>query len=433
MINLFRAGCLFLVLLGQPLIADTLVLKSGGTIEGDITSEDNVYIQIRVANAARTIFDNKSIFRTDVKEIVRSSADQKAYQEVVRYRLGAGSFPVTYYDQTIQKVFQKFLTDYPSSTQAVVVADTITQWKAERDKVASGAIKWGNHWYEGDDVKFVANLIKVDQIIEAAARLIGSAKYEEAVAKYQEALAIQPLPASAFDLLAVKMKNVLGLWKASAAADSTALCATLDTENQSLTTKRAGIQGEIAQATTYRQYILNARSVPVPGKPYIKHWYSDGYGDFGSTLPDPVPIANEIAMKQATIKTIDETIAANTAKKTKILAESASVKQQVAKIDSIQQQFNSKLDQARADIQRLAAEDAQRKTSEALRLAAPATSTQTQLAPSQVTEPSVAATVATAPSPEPVQNSIWTWLHSNWALLLIIGIPVVYLILRLLG
>ncbi len=401
------------------LTADTLTLKSGEVIEGDITSESNVYIQINVPNARRSVFSERSVFRSDVKEIVHLSADQKAYRDVARYRLDANGFPVAYYDQTIRNVFQKFLTDFPASTQAVVVAETITQWKAERDKVAGGAVKWGNRWYEGDDVKLVAGQIKAAQLIEEGVRLIGAKKYEEAIAKYREALAIRPLPVSTIDLIDAKLTAATKQWKASLSGDVTAACASIDAENQSLAANRSAIQGAIAQAASYRNLILGAH---LRGHNWVSG-PADSY-NFGTILPDPAPVAREIQSKEVAIQNIETTIATNNLIKARYQTEQASAQTKLAKISEMQRNFIAEVAQARTD--------SQRPVTETPRLAtASSPSIQTQPAPSQVAQtPETPPEVATVQTPEPPRQSVWTWLHNNWALLLIGGVPILYLILR---
>ena len=424
-----------------PLAADTLILNSDESIEGEIVSDTNDVVQIRVPyNASGTIFTLKTFKHDEIKEIKAADAEQKSFQEVERYKLGANSFSVAYYDQTIQNVFQKFLTGYPSSPRTEIVADSITQWKNERAKVSGGALKWGGRWYEGDATKIVSGQIKAAQLLDDGNRLISSSQYEQAVTKYREALTVRPLPSGTVEQISVKIKTAADRWKTAVSTVATIDPTSFDTQNQLLLAKRPEYQNAINRAINYQKSILAARSVP--WKPGIKHWITTapyGYKDFGSVLPDPHSVESEIHVNQTAIERIDESIAANNAKKASLQSDKASGGAELQKINMILQQSTTELTQARADSKRMEADESQRKATEAIRLAAGSAETETKPMPNQVetaSVPPVTPAVVNAPEvssqPIPPSPSIWTWLRNNWAILAIGCLPVLYLVFRML-
>ena len=424
-----------------PLAADTLILNSDELIEGEIISDTNDVVQIRVPyNTSRTIFTVKSFKHDEIKEIKAADAEQKSFQEVERYKLGANSFSVAYYDQTIQKVFQKFLTDYPSSPQAGIIADRITQWTNERDKVSGGALKWGARWYEGDATKIVSSQIKAAQLLDDGNRFISSSQYEQAVTKYREALTIRPLPSGTVEQISVKINTASDRWKTALSTVATIDPTSFDMQNQLLLAKRTECQNAINRAVNYQKSILAARSVP--WKPGIKHWIttaSYGYQDFGSVLPDPHSVDGEIHRNQVAIERIDESIAANNAKKASLQSDKALGGAELQKINTILQQFTTELTQARADSKRMEADESQRKAPEAILLAAGSAGTEPKPTPNQIENaavppvtPPVVNTPEVSAQPIPSSPSIWTWLRNNWAILAIGCVPVLYIVIRML-
>src|ERR1035438_1254672 len=77
-------GCLLWILvgmlvLGHPALlkADTLTLKSGDVLEGQIVSETETQIEIRVSLYRGTIFSRRQVDKSDIQSIVHESLEQK--------------------------------------------------------------------------------------------------------------------------------------------------------------------------------------------------------------------------------------------------------------------------------------------------------------------------------------------------------------------
>ena len=137
-------------------LGDTIQLSNGATLVGEIVSEDETQVTIAVALAGGTITTHEVVDRKDIAQIVRETPEEKAqadmeraYAKVRRYQLDPRtSGPVSYYDQVINGVFERFLHQYPDSSHTNEVARMILEWQGERDKVVAGFGKWDGQWME---------------------------------------------------------------------------------------------------------------------------------------------------------------------------------------------------------------------------------------------------------------------------------------------
>jgi hypothetical protein len=154
-------GCL--AILGAA-AADTVKLKDGTVLEGDIISEDETQLTLTVVFASGTISFQEVIRKSDIAEVIRLTPEQKterdmekAYERLKKYQLDVRrSGPVSYYDQVIKGVFLRFLQQYPSSPYTNDVDSKILQWQTERDKVAAGLAKWDGQWMEASEAAKLA-------------------------------------------------------------------------------------------------------------------------------------------------------------------------------------------------------------------------------------------------------------------------------------
>ena len=106
-----------------PGCADTLALKDGTVLDGDIIAEDDSSVSIHLEFAHGTITETRHVNKADIARIVRSTPEQRAaeltkrdYESLERYRLDPNtSYRLHYYDAVISNVFRKFLAQYPNS------------------------------------------------------------------------------------------------------------------------------------------------------------------------------------------------------------------------------------------------------------------------------------------------------------------------------
>jgi phage shock protein A len=154
---LILATCL---LAGLCARADTVKLKDGTELEGEIVAEDDSTVSILLEFAGGTITQTRHITKSDIAGIDRWTPDQKAqrqlerdYKELQKYQLNpTTSYTTKYYDQVINNGFQKFLTDHPNSPYTSNVIDRAAQWIAERDIVNAGKEKYQGRWMPAVEV-----------------------------------------------------------------------------------------------------------------------------------------------------------------------------------------------------------------------------------------------------------------------------------------
>jgi hypothetical protein len=154
---LLLATCL---LAGLCAHADTVNLKDGTTLEGEIVAEDDSTLSILVEFAGGTISQTRHISKSDVAGVIRWTPEQKAqraierdYETLQKYQLNPmSSYTLEYYDQVINNGFRKFLTDHPDSPYTSNIIDRAAQWIAERDIVNAGKAKYHGHWVPAAEV-----------------------------------------------------------------------------------------------------------------------------------------------------------------------------------------------------------------------------------------------------------------------------------------
>jgi hypothetical protein len=133
--------------------ADTVQLKDGSRIEGEILTENGADIIVESEYACGTISTTRRIKKSDVAEIKRLSPEEKrsqamesAYRATQTYNLDANnSLPLAAYDWVI-RCLHEFLSKHPNSPYATEVAAKLDAWEAERHQVFSGNRKVHGHW-----------------------------------------------------------------------------------------------------------------------------------------------------------------------------------------------------------------------------------------------------------------------------------------------
>jgi TolA-binding protein len=177
---------------GLPLRADTLKLKDGTVLEGEITSEDKSAVSIYLEFSHGTITQTRRINKAEIVEIIRWTPEQKEnwrmqrdYERLQAYRLNAkDSYLMESYDQTIG-AFQKFLSDHPDSPYTSNVTARIAEWKAERTLVSAGNIKFRGRWSPTAEVGPLIAPERGKKMLEQARWLISQRRFESAIPELQ--------------------------------------------------------------------------------------------------------------------------------------------------------------------------------------------------------------------------------------------------------
>jgi hypothetical protein len=150
------------LLLGHPasLKADTLTLKSGDVLEGQIISETETQIEIRVSLYRGTILSTRQVDKADIQSIVRETPEQKqekaAYTSLAKYTLNPNQELTK--DQYAAGIaaFEKFQAKFTNSAAAAEISQRLVDWQTEASNVASGKVKFASAWMTPEEKKVQA-------------------------------------------------------------------------------------------------------------------------------------------------------------------------------------------------------------------------------------------------------------------------------------
>lgn len=130
--------------------ADTLILKDGTKIRGEILEEgpNGITIECRVTP---TIKDQKIVAKSDIERVEKVSPDQKAFQE-----LGSLDTPPTvtttaFYDPLIDEL-TKFTEKYPNSAHNSEACERLKTLTEERDRVQRGDRRLESVWISASEM-----------------------------------------------------------------------------------------------------------------------------------------------------------------------------------------------------------------------------------------------------------------------------------------
>ena len=173
--------------------ADTVKLKDGTVLEGNVTAEDADTLSIYLEFARGTISETRRINKADIAEIIRWTPGQRAawqakhdYEKLQRYQLDPhANYLVEYYDQVINNVFREYLTVHPDSPYTSNVTAKIDAWQAERDLVVAGNVKLHGRWSPAAEAAQEIGRQRGQQLLEQARGLISQGRFESAVQPLQ--------------------------------------------------------------------------------------------------------------------------------------------------------------------------------------------------------------------------------------------------------
>lgn len=128
-----------------PVLADTLTLKDGREIQGDILSEtpDAVLIEYRVTP---TIKDQKSFSRDEILNILAVPADEKAYVAIGSLATPDTVLDTSFYDLLIDKKIPEFLGRYRYSKHLAELREDLRSLEEERSRVRRGDRRIDGVW-----------------------------------------------------------------------------------------------------------------------------------------------------------------------------------------------------------------------------------------------------------------------------------------------
>jgi hypothetical protein len=224
--------------------ADTVTLTDGTALEGDITAEDDSSVSIYLEFSGGTITETRRLNKTDIAGITRLTPEQRAtwqakrdYEEIEKYQLNPSvSYRFDYYDRIVRDVFHKFLANHPDSAYTSNVTARIAQWEAERDRVATGRMKFHGQWLPVAEGARLAERERGQQLLQQSRRLISQGRLETALRQLEIVLSMSAQPdlvSQARTLLASAFQQTI---------------ASLDRQRQQLETDVASAQQWVGRA-----------------------------------------------------------------------------------------------------------------------------------------------------------------------------------------
>jgi hypothetical protein len=125
--------------------ADTVTLNDGEKLEGRIVSETPGELTIEVKVSAG-VLDQRTIQKSDIKELERQTPDDLAYQQIKDIAPGASSLAAAKdYDAIIEKL-GAFTKEFPDSAHTADVTRVLQEFTQEKSRVEAGEFKFGGKW-----------------------------------------------------------------------------------------------------------------------------------------------------------------------------------------------------------------------------------------------------------------------------------------------
>jgi hypothetical protein len=135
----------------SPAQADTLILKDGREIKGEILSEapDSITIEYYVTP---TIKDQKSFSRGEILSILAIPADEKAFQAIGSLATPHMVLDTSFYDLLIDKKIPEFLGRYRYSKHLSELREDLHSLEEERSRVRLGDRRIDGVWITASQI-----------------------------------------------------------------------------------------------------------------------------------------------------------------------------------------------------------------------------------------------------------------------------------------
>jgi len=170
-------------LLSVPLCADTIVLKSGVEYQGKVISEDATTYLVEI-NVTKSIKDERSIPKADVKSIVKESSEKVDFEKVGTLVPTPDQLSTEDYQERIQKA-ESFIKAYPASTHTKKLKEALTTLKEEQTVIAAGGTKLGGKLVTAESLKIDSYDIHAQLIYHDFKKLSSQKRYLPALKKWE--------------------------------------------------------------------------------------------------------------------------------------------------------------------------------------------------------------------------------------------------------
>jgi hypothetical protein len=148
-----KLACLSLVFLGLTVSgrSDTLFLKDGREIKGDITRRDSNGVLIEYFVTA-TIKDQKTFSSDEIKKIIVLPEDEKAYLALGNLATPPTVLDTSFYDPLIYKKIPDFFKQYPYSRHMSELRIDMRSLTEERERINAGDRRIDGIWITASQV-----------------------------------------------------------------------------------------------------------------------------------------------------------------------------------------------------------------------------------------------------------------------------------------
>lgn len=149
---------LLLAFLVPRVWADSITMNSGDVLQGEIISETDSQVTIRISNANHSITYSESIPKSDIKTIEREAAEARsereraedeestAYKALSRFQLNPNQEMSAAKCAQGMAACNEFLGKYPKSKFLADVQQRLTTLRNELGHVEKGEVKFNNAW-----------------------------------------------------------------------------------------------------------------------------------------------------------------------------------------------------------------------------------------------------------------------------------------------
>ncbi|MCP5538816.1 MAG: hypothetical protein H7A52_01570 [Akkermansiaceae bacterium] len=168
----------------HPASADTIKLKSGETLEGRITFEAADSIKLEVQLSA-SIKETKTILKTDILEMTRTSPEELAFGEVKKKLPTPSLLKPSDYQSLIEAGPTAFLRTYPASKHKSEVEKILKELEDEKDKVERGFVKLEGEWITPQRQLEFATLTEARKLNLVMRLIAGQANYIGALRNFE--------------------------------------------------------------------------------------------------------------------------------------------------------------------------------------------------------------------------------------------------------
>ncbi|MGE9267039.1 MAG: PTPDL family protein [Verrucomicrobiales bacterium] len=164
--------------------ADTIVLQDGSKLDGKVVEEnaDNIVVEI---NVSASIKDRRTFKRSEIKDIIAISPDQKPFEDLQNLVPTPDGLPASDYQSRIESA-RAFIKSYPSSKHIPAVREIIATLEEELKKAESGALKIVGKWITPEQQKSNAYEIDASLAFDRMKKNIAEGQLREAILAYED-------------------------------------------------------------------------------------------------------------------------------------------------------------------------------------------------------------------------------------------------------